>query len=184
MDKTTLQQIAGGDRLAYELFYKNYFRKFCNYGRKFTADLLLIEDSIQEVFLDIWLKQDKLLTIASPPAYFLTSFRYTLLRKMEQASRTIQTNDFGENCLFFLEPAAVESFHKEGNKKIQTALQSLTSRQKEAVFLRFYEELSYEDVAAVMNITVKACYKIIARSLASLRDNLSLIATAVCAYFI
>ena len=180
MDKKLLQYITGGDRLAYEQFYKDYFRIFYNYGRKFTSDTLLIEDSIQEVFLDIWRKRGRLSTVASPHAYFLTSFRYTLVRKIEQAAKTIQTNDFDESFSFMLEPA---EYCREDGKKLQTALRFLTSRQKEAVFLRFYEELPYEEVAAVMNITVKACYKIIARSLASLKENLSLVTAAICACF-
>lgn len=51
----------------------------------------------------------------------------------------------------------------KGEKKISEQLQltisKLTARQKEAIFLRFYEQLSYEEIAEVMGITVKASYK-------------------------
>jgi RNA polymerase sigma factor (sigma-70 family) len=58
--------------------------------------------------------------------------------------------------------------------KVQEGLKALTSRQKEAIFLRFYEGLSFEEVATVLHISVKATYKIMARSLESLRNNITL----------
>ena len=59
-------------------------------------------------------------------------------------------------------------------QSLQNAINELTPRQREAIFLRFYEGLSYEEVAEVLNISVKATYKIMARSLASLKDRLLL----------
>lgn len=50
---------------------------------------------------------------------------------------------------------------------------SLTARQREAVFLKFHENLSYEEIAEVMDISVKATYKLMAIALSELRDNLS-----------
>lgn len=62
----------------------------------------------------------------------------------------------------------------EKSLKLNKALKVLTSRQREAVFLRFYEGLSYEEVAVVLNITIKATYKILARSLSTLRNSTTL----------
>ena len=59
-------------------------------------------------------------------------------------------------------------------QRLQAALDKLTARQREAIFLRFYEGLSYEEVAAVLKITVKATYKIMARSLTALKETLTL----------
>lgn len=57
------------------------------------------------------------------------------------------------------------------NMRIQEAINRLTSRQKEAIFLRYYECASYEEIAGKMNISVKASYKIIGRAVSSLRDS-------------
>ncbi|MEJ7830747.1 MAG: sigma factor-like helix-turn-helix DNA-binding protein, partial [Segetibacter sp.] len=52
------------------------------------------------------------------------------------------------------------------------ALKALTPHQREAIFLRFYQTLSYEEVAETLNISVKATYKIIARSLSALKESM------------
>jgi RNA polymerase sigma factor (sigma-70 family) len=65
----------------------------------------------------------------------------------------------------------IESEHSQQMKiKLEKALDNLTNRQREAVFLRFFEELTYEEVARLMQITIKALYKIIARALENLRE--------------
>ena len=58
--------------------------------------------------------------------------------------------------------------------QINKALQQLTDKQREAIFLRFYEELSYVEIAGVMNISVKATYKLMARALNELKELFSI----------
>jgi RNA polymerase sigma factor (sigma-70 family) len=180
MDKHAWQNILKGDHLAYAQVYHEYFKKFHNYGKKFTSDTALIEDSIQEVFLEIWNKKERIAEIDSPNSYFFSAFRFILLEKIKQLKRTLQANYTEDDIEFSpeLEVIARET-DSHLNQKLADALQSLTPRQREAIFLRFYEGLSYEEVASILNITVKATYKIMARSLTSLKDQIAISLMAV-----
>lgn len=174
MDKLIWQNIANGEKGAYKEVYTGYFKKFFNYGRKFTNNHLLIEDSIQEVFLDVWHKKEKMITVDMPNSYLFSSFRYSLFKKIKQSARLQELNDWDDEPQFSIEQSIITSeLNREMQQKLQSALQSLTSRQREAIFLRFYEGLSYEEVAAVLNITVKATYKIMARSIGQLKDQMA-----------
>jgi RNA polymerase sigma factor (sigma-70 family) len=174
MDTQIWNDIAKGDMQAYETLYVAYFKKLYVYGRKFTTDVATIEDSIQEVFLDVWKKRERAASRQLPDSYFFASFRYILLKKAKQRARFYYTDHLPDM------PFAPEQFTLSGEKdaalqqKLQEALRTLTPRQREAIFLRFYAGLSYEEVAAVLRISVKAAYKIMARSLAALKDALSL----------
>src|SRR6476660_3068339 len=77
----------------YECLYKAYFKKLFNYGKKFTNDVHKIEDSIQEVFLDIWNKRQKAVEIQSPNSYYFSSFRYVLFKKIKQSTKTLSLVD-------------------------------------------------------------------------------------------
>ena len=180
MDQLIWQNIINGDKRAYENLYILYFKKFYNYGRKFTPDEVLIEDSIQELFLDIWTKKEKMLRVSAPNQYFFSSFRYLLFKKIRQSRRTVHSTEFMEEPEFAVDQAIV---HTEAGQELRTALQAalqaLTSRQREAIFLRFYEGLSYEEVAAVLNISIKATYKIMARSLESLKGHMPVSTSAL-----
>ena len=62
--------------------------------------------------------------------------------------------------------------HSSQAQQLLQALNQLTPRQKEVIFLRYFEELEYEEIAAIMDITVKATYKLTARGLEALRQIL------------
>lgn len=172
-DKQLWLKIAAGDRQAYAEAYRFYYRRFYNYGRKFTDDEALLQDSIQETLLIVWEKRHSFSTIDHPATYFYTSFRNALLRKLKWQRRITRETGAIDGPEFGADQLIISKETEAGVKeRLQKALNSLTPRQREAIFLRFYEGLSYEEVAAVLRITTKATYKIMARALLQLKEQL------------
>ncbi|WP_343672837.1 sigma-70 family RNA polymerase sigma factor [Chitinophaga sp.] len=172
MDNPVFQHIMNGDIDAYSGLYKEYYKRFYNYGRKFTGNTHLIEDSIQEVFLDLWNRRDKLSHVDSPNFYLYSSFRYTLIRKIRQHEKMVFSQSAEEDYEFSSEHVIVSNeLNEELQIKLRKAIKTLTGRQLEAIFLMYYEDLSYKEVASILNISVKATYKIMARSLLALKEK-------------
>jgi RNA polymerase sigma factor (sigma-70 family) len=65
---------------------------------------------------------------------------------------------------------------KERQAQLQSALEKalaqMSSRQREMIYLKFYEDMSHEEIADLLGITVKGSYKLLYRALDSLRENL------------
>ena len=176
MEKEYWTNIETGDIKAYSEVYIFYYKKLYNYGRKFTQDTTLIEDAIDEVFIMVWTNRQKLSTIRSPHSYIFSSFRNNIFKKL-RAAKTIHDLELrGENDIEFSIDAIIINREVDAARKlkIEKALSEITTRQKEAIFLRFYEGLSYEEVAGIMNISIKATYKIMARALKDLRNILGI----------
>lgn len=171
MDNPVFQHIMNGDIDAYSGLYKEYYRRFYNYGRKFTTNTHLIEDSIQEVFLDLWNRRDKLSHVDAPNFYLYSSFRYMLLKKIRQHDKIVLNDDHAFSAEHVIIPSEL---NEELQVKLQKAIKTLTGRQLEAIFLMYYEDLSYKEVASILNISVKATYKIMARSLLALKEKVIL----------
>lgn len=170
-----LKKIMEGDIDAYSVVYKEYYRKLYNYGHKFSSDTALIEDAIQEVFFDLWNRKEKLKNIESFNSYIYSSFRYTLMKKLKDMKKLSFREEPGEDGEFEFSAESVmieKEKNAEDEKSLELAYKKLTPRQYEAIFLRYYEQLSYEEVARVLKISVKATYKIMARSISSLKDNI------------
>ena len=55
--------------------------------------------------------------------------------------------------------------------RLNATLDKLTPKQKEVIFLKFYEQLSYTEIAQIMKVDVKAIYKLMARAIGSLRSD-------------
>ena len=178
IEKELWIRIGQDDQQAYAEVYRFYYRRFYNYGRKFTVDESLVEDAVQEVLLTIWDKRHTLASIEYTGTYFYTSFRYALFGKLKQQRRFVPGASAGDEPEFGVDQIMIARETEDGLKEqLQKALATLTARQREAIFLRFYEGLSYEEVASVLNITTKATYKIMARALAQLKENLVLSST-------
>jgi RNA polymerase sigma factor (sigma-70 family) len=65
-----------------------------------------------------------------------------------------------------------EEWELERNKKIRNSLHSLTKRQREAIFLKFFNQLSYHEVAAIMDLHVDSVYNLISKAVDILRKRL------------
>jgi len=169
------ENIIAGDRDAYSKVYLLFYGRFYNYGLKFTQDVAVVEDTIQEVLMTIWLDRRQLAGIANREGYFFSSFRNNLFRKLRNLSKQLPV-EMGEPEPEFAHDAILISREQDNElrQRLQSALDALTPRQREAIFLRFYEGLSYEEVAQALGITTKATYKIVARALFELKGKISL----------
>ncbi len=161
-----------GDKCAYAAIYKAYYTRCYNYGRRFTTDVLKIEDAIQEIFTQFWFNRGKMHSVNDLPGYLLISFRNQLLKTLREDKKTTYEDEAaGFDLQLSIEQVMINADHLyEQRFTLERAISNLTTRQKEAIFLRFYENLSYDQIASVFGITTKATYKLVARAVTELRE--------------
>lgn len=166
-----------GDPMALEILYKAYSGSLYNYGSKFTVDKDLIKECIQELFVNLWTRRDFISNPSDVKNYLFKSFRLSVFKKTALVGKNdeyLETENYQFSVTLNIEDDLIAGEKNDQLKKrLERTISLLTDRQKEAIFLKFYENLSYEESAEVMGITVKATYKLMARSLGYLRDNLS-----------
>ena len=61
-------------------------------------------------------------------------------------------------------------YTKEQSAKLQKALASLSRRQREVVYLRFYQNLSYSEIADLMSMQVESVYNLISKAIGALKN--------------
>jgi len=144
------------------------------FGNKFVADKELLEDAIQELFLELW--QSKSQTpVYSVKAYLLKSLKYKLLKliKANEQQKTIRDpNDSyfewsHEN--FLIE----QQENQEKRELILMAVAQLTNRQKEIIYLKYYQNLNYEEISDIMNINYQVARNLLYQSIKALKKILS-----------
>jgi RNA polymerase sigma factor (sigma-70 family) len=161
----------------WELVYNSCAPILYNYGQKITSDTQLAEDCIQDVFTELWEKRDTLHQIHHIKAYLIKVFRRRVISKIGRVQQQISHSDFGKetefNVSFSFEASLIQDEICEAQKKrLQRALQNLTHRQKEAIYLRFYEGHSYAEIAEIMNLEKSAVYSLIYKAMTHLREEL------------
>lgn len=175
IDPAVWEACKTGDKCAYAQIYKLYYPRLYNYGCRFTANTVLIEDSIQEIFVQFWINREKLSAIRELRSYLFVSFRHYLLKLITQFEKLQDDLQDAEGYAFALEVSAEQQKvaaeeQQEQLDVLRNAMHRLTPRQKEAIFFRFYENMEYEEIAGILHISVKATYKLVARAIDVLRD--------------
>lgn len=176
-DQQIWQMFQVGHEPSFKILFERYNHLLFNYGFKFTQDEEIIEDSIQELFVKLWCNRDTLSADVAVKNYLFKAFRRTLIKKIEQSLRRA---DVAQSSLDYL-PFTIELPHdlsmirqeraQEIRDKLDQALQQMTTRQREVIHLRFFEELPYEEIAEIMGLSTKDTYKLYYRALDSLRKH-------------
>ena len=163
-----------GDDRAVSYIYSEYFPVLYRYGLKFSVDISLVEDTIQDLFADLIKNRETLGDTDNILFYLLKSFRRKLLRKMNKENRYDltgeMTDDYPFEVVWSVEHELIieeESDHR--SSLLLKALEELTPRQKEAVYLRFTKELDYMVISEIMSISVEACRNLISKAISNMR---------------
>jgi RNA polymerase sigma factor (sigma-70 family) len=175
-EKTLWDSFREGDETAYIRIYEHYFDILLNLGIQMWNHVELVEDTVQDVFIDLRLKRKNLPEIKySLKHYLVTTFRNKLYRYIDREKWLYGIHE--SYCLeqFSFEPAYEfsdqENEHQVG--KLKRATESLTSREREAIYYYYTLQLGYEEVRDLMKLrSVKASRNLIYRALKHLRKLL------------
>jgi RNA polymerase sigma factor (sigma-70 family) len=145
---------------------------------RMTQDEDAVKDCLQNLFLSIWVTHSTLRTVKNLRSYLISSLRNEILSYRTSEGR-IQKVELGNHEIFDLQFTVEAEFikkedHSEKSQKLSEAMNKLTARQKEIVYLRYFEGLEYEEISQIMDISMKGTYKLIARALEALRQIMNL----------
>jgi RNA polymerase sigma factor (sigma-70 family) len=176
-DRTLWQRFKNGNDLAFSLLYKKYVQRLYNYGMHTCHDRDLVLDCLQDLFGRLWDKRDHIAEVEAVNFYLFKSFRRLLLNKLVQNRKrsllTLNSEFPGFEFHSSLEDAIIlEEATAQQVGQLKRAIETLTKRQREAIFLKFFNDLSYQDVAAVMEMNVASVYNVMTKAIDSLRKAL------------
>ena len=173
-DASLWEAFKGGNEEAFKYIYDTKVYALYSYGHRITSDNGLVEDCIQDLFADLWEKKDRLSSTSCIKFYLFKALRRRLLRRLTQESR-IKTDTFPEDFQIALSQEArliAQQVSKARLERLSQAVERLSKRQKEIIYLKYYENLSFEEISATMAISVDATYNTLYKAMKSLRNSM------------
>ncbi|EPR67307.1 RNA polymerase sigma factor [Cyclobacterium qasimii] len=176
-DDTVLwKQFKAGNEVAFSAIYKRYIVALFNYGEIITSDKELIEDSIHDLFVELWKKRESIAQAESVKYYLFKGLKRKIIKNLEKKRKlplkeAFEDHDF-EIVLsheFGLIAGETSALQKES---ILKAINQLSRRQKEVIVLRFYDGMAFSEIAKLLEISQKSTYTLVYRALAVMKDNL------------
>ena len=168
--------LKSGDLKAFSTLYKVYYPLLHNYGLKISNNNIgLTEDCLQDFFLYIYQHRENLADLNSIKPYLFVSFRRSLFREMKKSLKKVnfdKEEDFFIEINFSAEELMIEQeivCFKQ--KSIVKLLNELSSRQKEVLYLKYYSDLSIDEIANVLEINYQSVLNLIHKGIKKLREK-------------
>jgi len=183
-DVRVMLRVRDDDPRAFEELVDRYQHRLLSVLRHLCGNPEEAEDLAQEVFLRVYRSRKEY----HPQAKFST-WMFTIAnnlaanafrRRQRKPTVNLDVHESGplgprpqETLVYDRAPAPEHQLdHHELSLVIQKALEQLNDRQRMAVVLNKFEDMSYQEIAEVMGMTVKAIKSLLSRARTQLRDLL------------
>jgi len=166
-----------GDDDSFSVLFETFLEPLYRYGMKFVSDESLVKDCIQDLFVKLHNNRASLSPTTNPKFYLLFSLKNMILDAMAKNKRLTYVSP--ENLPFIatyqnLNEQDEAEDDEEIKQKFEEVLAMLNPRQKEAIYLRFQLDLSYEEISQLLGINYQSARNLIHRSITKIRDNMDL----------
>lgn len=168
------QRFRSGDSVAFDQLVQAYFQPLFRYGIRFDPDEEFIKDCIQDVFVELWQRRQTVRETEFVKFYLLKSLRRRIFRG--KAKWGTNWESLQDNYLFEVEfsienQMITQEVAHDQVRQLESLLNQLSRRQKEVIFLKFYQGLTHEQIAEVMVLNRQSVYNILHEALQKLRNT-------------
>ena len=154
--------------------YNRYVNDLLSYGIGLGFPHELIKDAIQDVFYKLSLKPKELEKVENMKYYLFRMLKNRLLDLTKNAVRTDGIEEY-RNAFSIRVTILDRMIAREDKRavicKVEKLLDMLTDRQREAVYLRFAQDMSYEEIAQLLDITPQSARNLIFKAMRKMREQ-------------
>jgi RNA polymerase sigma-70 factor (ECF subfamily) len=162
-----------GDEHAFHSIHGELFRGLYDYALKLLQDGQLADDAVQELFVKVWVKREVIGPLQKVKPYFFTALRRQILNQLRNRQlRQMRIGALpGPDIDFSPEEIFVRNEeYLSLQAKIADLLNELPKRQKEVIYLHYFEEMDYTQIAGVMGINYQSVLNLTQKALRKLRS--------------
>jgi RNA polymerase sigma factor (sigma-70 family) len=176
VDAAQWESLKAGNASVFEAIFKAHYGFLLNYGLRLLKDEDEIKDCIQILFITIWERREYLGATTSIRNYLLASLRRLILKRIKNQEGRVEIDsehfaiqtELSAEAKLILDQSDLDTL-----ALLQGCIEKLPERQKEALYLKFYGNQSFAEIAAVMNVTTRAVYKLIYKALDGLNEEIT-----------
>ncbi len=171
-----VSRMTEGDLAAFSAIYRMYYNKLFRYGNIILPEAGTVEDVIQDLFVWILKNPQKLKRVIDFEIYLFQSLKNNLIafKRKNNYSKTLlyqfSNTDSPHSYEKGIEHKLIETENQEFNKNwVKKKLDELPTHQKEIIYLRYYQGLSYEEIAAVHSTSKQVIRNYVSRAVKRIR---------------
>lgn len=173
------KEMKEGDKKAFLEIYKQHYQSLFSYGFSISGDKEITKDSIQEMFLELWNKRSSLTAeVSNIRTYLCTWLRRKInaahLKNKKEKAAEESIDTYIEMIYSYEDLLIAFEENKEKKDKVARALQSLSKKQIEIIRMKYFENLSYEEISTKTSLTLRTVYNTVFSAIKRLREEIKI----------
>lgn len=175
-DKALWVAFKKGNRDALDTLFRSHYPSLYQYGLKIYNDALFIEESLQNFFLHLYDRRANLADLENIKPYLFKAYRRSLIRNIENArkGRSIHKEllTWYPDISFSADELLIQKEEQNYQKEILLEiLNKLPNRQREVIYLRYYDNLQISEIAEVLSISYQGTVNTIHKAIKAIRND-------------
>lgn len=170
-DYELLLRIKAGNRPAFDIIYKRYWKSLYNLAFNLFRERLVCEDIVQDVFFQLWIKRETL-QIHTLQLYLFSSVRHGALRAIKEKRAVVDVTSVQE-LLSSQRQSDFELRERDLTEQVSSALSELPDKCREIFLMSRHHALPVAQIARQLEISPKTVENQITIALKRLRNSLS-----------
>lgn len=175
-DAVLWKRFKEGNESAFIEIYRSFFDVLFNFGCQFCAREDLIEDTIQDLFLELRRKRTTLGDTDNIKFYLLISLKRKLIRELSKWYNKLEgfSGEIKFQITLSHEEMLIQSqIDADTEQRLDRAIQGLPPKKKEVLYYFYYENLSYAQIKELMEFShVKSVRNLLYETIGVLRKQL------------
>lgn len=170
------EKFKAGDCRAFEIIYNEFVDTLYAYGSKITSNRSLLEDAIQDLFIDVYTYGKSLRQPEYLEFYLFKTLKRIIIRKLKESKRMISVSDNLRtlDLKFPIEDIEEEKLLEENQIfLLQQEIKNLDNKKREILFLKFNSGLSYVEIGKILGLKPGTVKKQVYRIITYFRDKIS-----------
>jgi RNA polymerase sigma factor (sigma-70 family) len=180
MDRSTIDRdrqlwnnLRESDEAALSELFHLYADSLYQYGYLICKDKQTVEDCLQDLFFLLWKKRRQLNSVDKVHTYLLTALRNRIHNTFRKAPG-VPLTECDDEQMGIQASSEIDWIEDEQelihHRFVRQAIDTLPSRMKQALYLRYFEQKEYSDIADIMNISKQVAVNMVHRATLKLRS--------------
>ena len=178
LDASLWNDFLAGNKQVFERIFLAHYDVLFRYGMRLTGDEEVVKDCIQNLFQRLWQRRKVLEAIAEIKPYLFAALRHHITDELRaQKRRTALQNDYPEEVEMKVQHSPedfliAQQLTSEQQNLLLAALEQLSNRHREALYLKFFDGFAYERIAEVMGLNQQSVRNLVHQAIKRMRQVL------------
>jgi RNA polymerase sigma factor (sigma-70 family) len=168
--------LRSGDKTAWSDIYTSEVTHLILYAKKLTPSVPIIEDAIQDLFVEIWQRKSALGPTDNIRKYLLVALRRKIFFLINKDEKKMSSYEPVENELPIIDSPESQLINwqtlEQRDSDIKKAIDNLSLRQKEIIHLKYSLGLDNKTISEIMGLSYQSTRNLLATSVRNLKNLL------------